>query len=237
MLRSLALCLLILAAPASAAAQAPRSAASTDWTQRIERTAEGGTRMGNPAAPVKLVEYASITCSHCADFHTAASPALRSSHIRSGQVSWEVRPYLIFPSDPGLFLLMQCARPADFFALSDELYAGQAAWAQRIEADEARLRAMPAREQMAAVVRASGTEAIFRARGMSDAQINACLADQSGLNRLIANHQRYARAGVDATPTFFINGRQVEAGTWAQLEPLLAAARPAPGQRPRRRGR
>lgn len=228
MVRQLALSFLILAAPAAAAAQPAPAASATDWTQRIERTTDGGYRMGNPAAPVKLVEYASITCSHCADFNAAAGAALRDRHIASGRVSWEVRPYLIFPTDPGLFMLLQCARPADFFALSDQLYADQAAWAARVEADSARLQALPPAQQLAATVRASGTEAVFRAGGMTDAQIGACLSDRAGLDRLIANHRRYARAGVEGTPTFFINGRQVEAGSWEQLEPLLAAV---PGAR------
>ena len=238
MLRTLALSLLLLAAPAAASAQPGRTAAAADLTQRVERTAEGGYRMGAANAPVKLVEYASIACSHCADFNAAAAGPLRE-RIRTGQLSWEVRPYLIFPSDPGIFLLLQCARPADFFTLSDELYAGQSGWTQRIEADAARLQALPARDQMVAVVRASGVEPLFRARGMSDARITACLSDRPALDRLIANHRRYAQAGVDGTPTFFINGRQAEAGSWAQLEPLLATAtpRPAPGRRTSRRGR
>lgn len=231
MMRRLALALLLLAAPAAATAQPAGAAAASDWTQRVERTAEGGWRMGNPAAPVQLVEYASITCSHCADFNAAAGAALRDRHIRTGQVSWEVRPFLIFPSDPGLFLLVQCARPSDFFALSDALYAGQPGWTQRIEADAARLQALAPREQVAAVVRASGADSVFRSRGMSDAQIAACLSDQAALNALVANHQRYARAGVDSTPTFFINGAPADAGSWDQLEPLLAAAAAGPRAR------
>lgn len=226
MMRRLALALLLLAAPAAAPAQPAGAAAASDWTQRVERTAEGGWRMGNPAAPVKLIEYASITCSHCADFNAAAGRPLRDRHIRSGQVSWEVRPFLIFPSDPGLFLLLQCARPSDFFALSDALYAGQAGWTQRIEAEAARLQALAPREQMAAVVRASGADSVFGSHGMSDAQIAACLSDQAALNALIAHHQRYARGGVDSTPTFFVNGQQADAASWDQLEPLLAAAGP-----------
>jgi len=219
---------LLAAAAVAAAAQppAPAPATAADWSQRVEVTAEGGHRMGNPDAPVKLVEYASITCPHCAEFNAAAGAPLRE-HIRTGRVSWEVRPYLIFPSDPGIFLLLQCQAPAHYFATSDELYATQPAWIQKIVAATDQLaKIQDPRQQLTEVVMASGVTDVFRRRGMSEGEVKACLNDAQRLERLADLHDRFSAAGVEGTPTFFINGSQARVGTWQQLEPLLAAASP-----------
>src|SRR5438128_1991328 len=77
----------------------------SDWTQIVARTADGGYLMGNPNAPVKLVEYGSITCPHCAHFSETSGP-LRDTYVRSGQVSYEFRPLLIHPQDPAVFMLI-----------------------------------------------------------------------------------------------------------------------------------
>jgi protein-disulfide isomerase len=138
-------------------------------------------------------------------------------------VSWEVRPFLIFPSDPGIFLLLQCQAPAHFFTVSDELFATQDAWTGRIMANAKRLQGIAQHEQVGAVVRAAGVERLFRERGMSEARIASCLADQAALQRLGEQQQRHIDAGVQGTPTFFINGRHVDAADWASLEPLLRA--------------
>lgn len=212
-----------MAAPAAAAPGQAATAQQGDWSQRIETTAEGGYRMGNPDAAVKLVEYASITCSHCADFNAAATP-LRDRYVRSGQVSWEVRPFLIFPSDPGIFLLLQCQGPSRFFELSDQLYATQPAWTQRLTQNAERLQQVKFPDGIGAFVRASGVDQLFRASGMSEERIAACLTDRAGIERLVAQHERYARSGIDGTPTFLINGQQANAGSWNELEPLLRAA-------------
>jgi protein-disulfide isomerase len=207
---------------APVARTSPRAATpAPNWLQRVERTAEGGYRIGNPNAAVKLIEYGSITCGHCADFSTAANRPLRDNYIRTGRVSFEYRPYLIFPSDPGIFLLLGCQGPAGFFDTVEKLYASQAAWSGRLQAQASRIQALPPRQRMAAVVRASGVDQLFRQRGMSQQRIDACLADQAALRRLGEHHQRYESQGVDGTPTFLINGRRVDVGDWTGLEPLL----------------
>jgi protein-disulfide isomerase len=202
----------------AAARPAPQPA---NWLQRTERTAEGGYRIGNPNAAIKLVEYGSITCSHCADFSAAASRPLRDNYIRTGRVSFEYRPFSIFPSDPGIFLLLECQGPAGFFDTVERIYARQNEWTARVQAQAAQLQSQPWPQQIPAVVRASGVDQLFRQRGMPQARIDACLSDQAALRRLGEHQQRYESQGVDGTPTFLINGRKVAAGDWAGLEPLL----------------
>ena len=222
--------LALLAVPASSPAQHARPhapAAQRDWSQVAVRTPEGGVRIGNPAAPVRLIEYGSITCPHCAEFSGEAAAALRTRHVRSGRVSWEYRPYLIFPTDPGLFMLLNCLSPARFFPAAEELYATQRAWVGRVQAltnaQFQQIEGLAPNQQAAALTRAAGLEPFFRARGLTAPQVNACLANRAGIERLVAITRHANELGVQGTPTFFINGRSVGTQGWAQLEPMLTA--------------
>lgn len=214
------------AAPALLMPAAPAEAqAKRDWSRTAVRTAEGGYRMGNPAATVRLVEYGSITCPHCARFAADSSASLRSRHIRSGRVSFEYRPYLIFPTDPGAFMLLDCLPPGQFFATAERLYAEQPVWSARFralpQAEVRRIRALGPLQQAGAIAKAAGIDGYFRARGMTARQVDACLADQSRLDRLVAATRRAGALGVQGTPTFFINGLAVGAQDWSALEPML----------------
>lgn len=201
-----------------------------DWTQTVERTAEGGFRMGNPDAPVKLIEYASITCGHCADFAEQAGEPLREQYVKSGRVSWEYRPFMIFPTDPGIFMLLQCRGADPFFQLTDQLYATQKEWAGRLQqlspAQQQQLAGLPPQQQIASLVQLTGVDQFFQQRGMPAAAVNSCLADEQSLQRLMeVTNTATNQMQVTGTPTFFINGEKVEnAGDWQTLEPRLKQA-------------
>lgn len=203
-----------------------------DWTQTIQQTPEGGYRMGNPNAPVKLVEYASISCGHCAEFEEAGGEPLRSNYVRTGRVSWEYRPYMIFPTDPGIFMLLQCRGPQAFFQLTGQLYADQRNWLGKLQnlspAQQQQLGGMQPQQQIGALVQATGVDQFFRQRGMPDAQISSCLANQQSLQQLMnVTTTGTNQFKVTGTPSFFINGEAVEAGKppyWQDVEPALKAA-------------
>jgi protein-disulfide isomerase len=200
-----------------------------DWTETVAMTDRGGFLMGNPNAPVKLLEYASITCPHCAEFSEQGGAALRDRYVRSGQVSWEYRPYMIFPTDPGVFMLLRCLGPAAFFRVSEQLYADQRNWVGRLQSlpeDQLQqLQTLPPAQQAATLIRATGLDQFFRQRGLPEARMNSCVADASNLQQLGEITRRAsAEDGVTGTPTFIINGQKTEAGTWADLEPLLRRA-------------
>ena len=200
-----------------------------DWTQMVQETPEGGYRMGNPDAPVKLVEYGSLGCHVCADFAADATEELRDTYVKSGQVSWEFRPFMLFPSDPGVTMLLRCMGPGPFFRLSDQLYADQENWMGRLREmppeQAAQLEAMAPAERLGPLVRITGVDQFFRQRGMPEARINACLADPAALQRLMEITRQGNEEGVSGTPTFFINGRiQEQATAWRLLEPRLRAA-------------
>ena len=201
-----------------------------DWSQTISETPEGGVRMGNPEAPVKLLEYASITCPHCADFTEKASGTIKDRYVKSGQVSWEYRPFLLFPTDPGIFMLLRCQGPNPFFQSVEQLYADQQNWIGKLQAlgpeMEQQLQNLPADQRSATLVQAAGLDQFFRQRGMPEARIRSCLADKAALDKLVEITDRAAKnEGVQGTPSFFINGKIVEgASSWEALEPALRGA-------------
>lgn len=200
-----------------------------DWTETVTMTDRGGFLMGNPNAPVKLIEYASITCPHCAEFSEQGVPTLRDRYVRSGQVSWEYRPYMIFPTDPGIFMLLRCLGPTAFFHVSEQLYADQANWVGRLQAlpgDQYQaMLAQPPAQQAAGLVRATGLDQFFRQRGLPEARMTSCLGDAGNLQQLGQITQRASsEEGVTGTPTFIINGEKTDADRWSRLEPLLRNA-------------
>jgi protein-disulfide isomerase len=211
-----------------------RPAAARDWTRIAVRTSEGGVRIGNPAAPVKLIEYGSITCPHCAAFANQGGTAGLYRHVRTGRLSWEYRPYMIFPTDPGLFAALGCLPPGQFFGAVEQLYATQQSWASLvqtyIDANRSQLQSMSQPQLAVALFRASQVAGLFRARGLAPAQANACIASPANLQRVAQTTRTGAqRHGVQSTPTFFINGVQQGAiEFFSELEPLLvrAGARP-----------
>ena len=122
-----------LALPASASlAQRGRAAAARDWTQVAARTPEGGFRIGNPNAQVKLVEYLSLTCPHCAAFSHEAGQRLFFHHVRGGRVSVEYRNYYLDGLDIAAALLTRCASPEDYFDITHAILGSQRQWMTRV---------------------------------------------------------------------------------------------------------
>ena len=220
---------LVMPAAASAQHRRPAPAAQRDWTRVVVATPEGGYRMGNPNAPVKLVEYGSISCPHCAAFAAEGVPTVQGRLVRSGRLSWEYRPYLLFPTDPGIFLLLRCQGAAGFFPSIDRLYATQATWQAPLrsmtEAQRQELQGLTAQQRIVRLTQMTGVDRFFAQRGMSPARISACLSDQRRLDQLL-NWSRVANAQlqVQGTPTFFLNGTKLDnVYDWAALQPHLPA--------------
>ena len=202
-----------------------------DWAQTVVKTPEGGFRMGNPEAPVKLVEYGSLSWPHCAEFEEQGGPQLRDKYVKSGQVSWEFRTYLLFGPDAGVSALLHCQGEGAFFPFVEQLYADQRNWAGRLQSMSPeqlqQLQSLPPREAAAAMLRATEVDEFFRQRGMPASRIQSCLADPKVLGQVADITKRGNDEGVNGTPSFFINGRVVErAANWAALEPAIRAALP-----------
>lgn len=214
-----------LALPAVAPAQGGARPAQRDWTQVVSQTPEGGYRMGNPQAPIRVVEFLSLTCPHCAEFSRTSTPQLMT-YVRSGRVSLEYRNFVLNGLDLAASFLSRCASPQSYFALTHAILASQAQWVGRMQAlTPAQQQAMQGQqplETMRRVVAASGLDAIAARHGVTPAQARTCLASQAGLDRVLQMQQAGANYGVTGTPTFAINGQIAgSVHDWATLEPLL----------------
>lgn len=230
MKRTLALLLAAAALPLwVAAVPAAQAEAARDWTKTVAKTADGGFRVGNPDAPVKLVEYASLTCEHCAHFVEEAMPKLLSQYVKSGRVSFELRNFVRDPADLTATLLSRCAGPDDYFALTHQYFETQPTWFGRLqamsEAEKEAINALPPKERLSRFAAMTGLDATAANAGVSAAEAKQCLASQAGIDQLV----QMGKTAVDkhqikGTPSFLINGKMLEnVHNWAALEPLLAA--------------
>ncbi len=222
-----------VAPAASVAASASGTAPATptkDWAQTIAATPEGGFRMGNPDAPVKLIEYASLTCPHCKAFHDEGEPVLKSKYIATGKLSYEYRSFILNGADYAAALLARCNGAATFFQLHDAFYNQQDSWVEPFrtmtKADTDALAALPQDQQMAAYALKGGLDTFVRARGITRAKFDQCLADKTQVDK-IADMGKIAvsKYGLTGTPTFVINEvTQKDVYGWPQLEPKVQAA-------------
>ncbi|WP_199554686.1 DsbA family protein [Sandaracinobacteroides hominis] len=219
------------AAPAGKAADAAKSSpAARDWTQTVVETPEGGYRMGNPDAKVKVVEFASFTCSHCRDFHKEAETTFKPTYVKTGQVSYEYRPFMLNVYDFAAVKLATCEGPSRFFTWANELYTHSDAWitpfTKLTEADVAPLRALPPGEQIKGLATAGQLHEFAKTRGLPRAKFDGCMSDQKTLDTLTARQQAAVdKFQVQGTPTFLLNGKKLEGvANWATLEPKLKEA-------------
>ncbi len=215
------------AASTTAAAAAP---AGTNWLAVTATTPEGGFRIGNPDAKVKLLEFASLTCPHCRDFHAEAFETIKSKYIASGNVSYEYRNFVLNGPDYAASLLARCQGAEPFFGLLNAFYTDQAGWTQPFTtispADQARIQALPQDKQIAAMAEAGQLDAYVRTRGIPRAKFDACLSDKKAQETIeTLRKQATDTYKLTGTPGFIINGQvQESVYTWAQLEPKLQAA-------------
>lgn len=203
-------------------------AAPVDFTRVVSVTPEGGFRQGNPDARVKLVEYASLTCSHCRDFHLEGSPALTRDFIRTGLVTYEIRNLVLNGPDVAASVLARCDGPSRYFKRVDEFYKAQAQWtapfARLTAAQSKRLSALPAKAQVGALAVAGGLDGFVAGLGMPRATFDKCLANPALTQQLDRISTGAATLSVRGTPTFFVNGAQVDGNSWSLVEPALRAA-------------
>ncbi|WP_419814686.1 thioredoxin domain-containing protein [Glacieibacterium sp.] len=229
---------LAVATPTLAAPARRPAAAAHNWLNTIVATPEGGFRIGNPAAKVKLVEYGSLTCPHCRAFYQSAMADLRAKYIATGNVSFEYRNFVRNGPDYAASLLAACDGPAKFFDRIDALFNNQDKWmdpfvTMKAEAAE-KIGALPPEAQIAALAKAGSLDTFMQKRGLTPARATQCLGNKAAQDAL-TNVQRTAieTYKVDGTPGFLIDGQRqtvdvagVTRGvvTWIDLEPKIVAA-------------
>jgi protein-disulfide isomerase len=204
--------------------------AAANWLRTIAPTQDGGMRMGNPDAPVKLVEYGARTCPICARFDKEGLPALEKGYIATGKLSYEFHDFPVHGViDIAPILLGHCVSTAQFFPLLDAMMQNQQTLIGRQqqvpEADGERLQNSKPGEVATYLGKFYGYTDLVVSRGLPAAKAQACLTDEAAINTIANRMKAASDLGVTGTPTFFINGTKADkVYTWEALEPLLQAA-------------
>lgn len=197
------------------------------WADVVSVTPEGGYLMGNPNAQIKVIEFASLTCSHCAEFAEKGLPSLRDNYVANGTVSLEFRNFVRDPYDTTLAMLTRCGSPESFFALTEQVFANQKQIFDQLGPVGKELQAanLPPEQVFKAIGERGGLTDFFAARGVAKDQAMQCLAKSETASKLAANTQKDSDTfKITGTPTFLVNGRNVEVSTWELLEPILQQA-------------
>ncbi|MDQ0465949.1 protein-disulfide isomerase [Caulobacter ginsengisoli] len=168
--------------------------------------------LGDPKAPITMIEYASVACPHCAAFNNDVWPEFKKKYVDTGKVYYVSREMLT--GEPSVaaagFLIARCAGKDKYFTVTDQIYHSQ--------------------PEMFADRSVSGARAVLQrianSAGLSDEQFEKCINDTKALDELNKRNQKYGtRDKIEGTPTFLMNGKQVADGevTMAQMDAAVAA--------------
>lgn len=164
--------------------------------------------MGKSDAPVTIVEYASMTCSHCAAFYATTFPVLKTKYIDTGKVRFILREFPLDPLATAGFMLARCAGDDKRDAIVDLLFAQQKNWAFTEKPVES-------------------LAVLLKQAGIGQEKFETCLKDQDLYDKVNKVRDRASeKFGVSATPTFFFNGQKQSGEITPDaldkiLEPLL----------------
>ncbi|MFO1069175.1 MAG: DsbA family protein [Geminicoccaceae bacterium] len=148
--------------------------------------------LGDPAAPVTMIEYASLTCPHCAAFHKELLPGIKERWIDTGKVRYVFRDFPLDGVALKAAVLAHCAGPDRYYAFLDALFSSQTTWAR-------------AKDPVAAI------KQLARLGGLSEEKADACLADEAMSNAVLQSRLDGEKEfKVDSTPTIIINGTVYE---------------------------
>jgi protein-disulfide isomerase len=150
----------------------------------------GEMAMGDEKAPITVIEYASMTCPHCAHFSEATFPELKKRYIDTGKVRFLFREFPLDQLAAAGFILARCAGPDKYFPLIETLFAQQRDWVVQ----------KPLQPLMA----------IAKQAGLSQEAFETCLDNKEMLEGLEkVRNQASEKFGVNSTPTFFVNGKRL----------------------------
>jgi protein-disulfide isomerase len=165
--------------------------------------------LGKADAPVTIIEYASLTCPHCAAFDRDTLPKIKENWIDTGKAKLVFRIFPLNKIDVRAAVVANCVPPDRYFSFIDELFRSQDTWAR-------------AGDPVKAVANTG------RLAGAGGDKIKSCLADKTMEDDVInVGYKAQQAYGVESTPTFFINGTKlVGEASYADFEKALTAAQP-----------
>lgn len=174
--------------PSASDVKVPPAAGTVDEAKLLAPGTLKDIVMGKAEAPVTIVEYASMTCPHCAHFATTTLPTIKEKYIDTGKAKLILREFPFDPRAAAAFMLARCAPEERYYPLVEVLFKQQEQWAGAANAEEPLLQ-------------------ISKLAGFTQESFKACLTNQKLLDDVNAVRERGANEfGVNATPTFFING-------------------------------
>ncbi len=188
----------------------PSSAAAPDAVQMAQAEAWPDDRsIGSADAPVTMIEYASLTCPHCASFHNETLPKLKQAYIDTGKVRLIYRDFPIDALAYRAAILTRCVEPERYFGMLEVLFGGQDGWSR-------------AKDPMAALRR------IGRLAGIGTEKFDACMTDKKIGDGILGTRLKASREhDVGTTPTFIINGRKITgAQPFEEFDKILRALVP-----------
>ncbi len=198
------------------------------WTEIVTVTEADGYLLGNPDAPIKVIEYASLTCPACAAFAENGADQLKQDYVSTGRVSFELRNLILGPHDLMLARLVRCGADETYHPLSDQVWKNlQTLLGPVYERQEefGQALALPEDQRFVAAAEVAGFYDFFAARGISEDQARTCLAAFDAMTTIADNSTQQSNdLGVTGTPTFLLNGTRVEGTSWQALEPVLQRA-------------
>ena len=166
--------------------------------------------LGDPNAKVKMVEYASLTCSHCGTFNNDVFPAFKAKYIDTGKVHYTFKEFLTPPNEVAAagFLTARCAGKDKYFNVTDAIFHAQQEMFTTGDMRGVLLR-------------------IAQSAGLTEEQFNACITDEAALKALNERVEKAIKVDkINSTPTFVINGKKVKEGeiSLAELDAAVAEA-------------
>ncbi|MBS1302320.1 DsbA family protein [Loktanella sp. SALINAS62] len=164
--------------------------------------------MGDADAPIEMIEYASYTCPHCANFHATVWPQLKADYIDTGKVRFIYREVYFDRFGLWASMMARCGGEMRFFGLTEEIYDKQRAWTA--SGDPATI--------------AQELRTIGKTAGLTDEMLDACMQDAETAQNLVAWYeQNAAEDSIRSTPSFIIDGEQHGNMSYADLQAILDA--------------
>ena len=166
--------------------------------------------IGKADAPVTIIEYSSLSCPHCAHFHSEVFPELKAQYIDTGKVRYIYREFPL--NEPALAgaVAARCLDPSRFFAFTGLLFAKQADWAYKEDA-------------------LTPLKAFAKQAGMSGEEFDKCVDNEALQKKILAIRDEGQKKGVNATPSFFVNGMILKGAP--TLQALVEAMKPYLGEK------
>lgn len=171
----------------------------------------GDMTLGKANAPITVIEYASLSCGHCAKFNNEVFPQIKAKYIDTGQVRWIFREFITPPAELAAAgaLLARCAGPDKYFSVIDAIFHGQ----------EEMFRTGDMRGVLLRVAQSSG---------MTEEKFQSCVTDEKAITAFNSRIETYSKTDkITSTPTFLVNGKKVKEGevTLAEFDAFIAAAK------------